>query len=284
LTVREAEAYTRTLATSHYENFHVATGLLPKRLRQDFYNVYAYCRWADDLADETGNREESLRLLGDWRRQLRAMYAGEARHGILVALQATVRRHELPIEPFEDLIGAFERDQVKARYANWAEVLEYCRGSANPVGRLVLMLCGYRDAARFRMSDATCSGLQLANFWQDVTLDWAKGRVYLPLDLLGRHGATVEQIGERRFDAAFREAMREAVAYARALFEEGLPLSRTVARWLALDIALFSRGGLAVLAKIERQGYDVLRSRPKLTRLDKAAALMRGLAAWAAFR
>jgi len=283
-TLAEAEAYTRALATSHYENFHVVSWLLPKALHQDFYNVYAYCRWADDLADETGDREEARRLLADWRTQLHAMYAGEARHEILVALGGTVRRHDLPIEPFDHLIRAFEQDQVKSRYANWDEVLDYCRGSANPVGRLVLMLCGYRDAERFRMSDATCTALQLANFWQDVTVDWEKDRVYLPLDLLARHRASVEQIAARRFDAGFRGVMAEAVEYARARFREGLPLARTLDPRLALDIELFSRGGMAVLDKIERQGYDVLKARPKITKLDRAVLLMRGLAGWLASR
>ncbi len=190
-TQAEAEQYTRWLATHHYENFHVVSFLLPKRLHQDFYNVYAFCRWADDLGDEIGDTAESLRLLAWWRGELEAMYAGQVQHPVFVALEGTARKYELPKQLFADLISAFEQDQRVTRYANWDELFGYCRCSANPVGRLVLRLCGYSDAERDRMSDATCTALQLANFWQDVTVDLEKDRVYLPLDVLARHGYTV---------------------------------------------------------------------------------------------
>src|SRR4051812_37744883 len=163
--MEESLAYTRWLATSHYENFHVVSFLLPKRLHQDFYNVYSFCRWADDLGDEIGDTGDSLRLLAWWREQLQAMYGGSASHPVFVALADTVERHHLPIEPFDDLIKAFEQDQTITRYRDWDGVLEYCRYSANPVGRLLLMLCGYRDQMRFELSDATCTALQLANHW-----------------------------------------------------------------------------------------------------------------------
>jgi squalene synthase HpnC len=277
----ESARYTRWLATHHYENFPVVSLLLPKELHQDFFNVYAFCRWADDLGDEIGDPAESLRLLGWWRGELQAMYRGQAQHPVFVALRETVERRALPEKPFDDLIGAFEQDQVKTRYRDWAEVRAYCERSANPVGRLVLMLAGYRDEDRFRMSDATCTGLQLANFWQDVTVDWAKDRVYLPQDLLTRHGASDADIAARRCTPQFREAMREAVAYARDRFVEGLPLARTLDRRLSLDIELFSRGGLLVLDKIERQNYNVLRERPKITKVEKAWLLLRGLSHWA---
>lgn len=280
-TREESLAYTRWLATHHYENFPLVSFLLPKDLHQDFFNVYAFCRWADDLGDEIGDPQESLRLLGWWRGELQAMYRGEIRHPVFVALKETAERRELPEKPFDDLIRAFEQDQVKTRYRNWEEVRAYCECSANPVGRLVLMLAGYRDGERFRMSDATCTGLQLANFWQDVTVDWAKGRVYLPQDLLARHGASEADIAARRFAPEFREAMREAVAYARDCFAEGLPLARTLDRRLSLDIELFSRGGMLVLDKIERQNYDVLRERPKITKVEKVWLLLRGLSHWA---
>ncbi|HLK47190.1 MAG TPA: squalene/phytoene synthase family protein, partial [Bryobacteraceae bacterium] len=176
-TKESAEEYTRWLATHHYENFHVVSFLLPKRLHQDFYNVYSFCRWADDLGDEIGDQAESLRLLAWWRGELEAMYAGEVRHPVFVALLDTARKHDLPKPLFSDLISAFEQDQTVLRYANWDEVFGYCRYSANPVGRLVLRLCGYADDERDRMSDATCTALQLANFWQDVTVDCEKNRV-----------------------------------------------------------------------------------------------------------
>jgi squalene synthase HpnC len=274
----EAEAYTRWLATSHYENFHVVSLLLPKRLHQDFYNVYAYCRWADDLGDEIGDKAESLRLLDWWSGLLADMYAGRTRHPVFVALRATVERHGIPQEPFADLVTAFIQDQKVSRYASWDEVFAYCRYSANPVGRLVLYLGGYSDPARQALSDATCTALQLANFWQDVTVDLLKDRVYLPLDLLERHGYPVEELFARRFTPAFREVMRDAVAKARELFVQGLPLAAMVDRRLSLDIDLFSRGGMRVLEKIEGQGYDVLASRPAISKAERVRLLLASLA------
>ncbi|HLG94976.1 MAG TPA: squalene synthase HpnC [Bryobacteraceae bacterium] len=273
----EAEQYTRWLATHHYENFHVVTFLLPKRLHQDFYNVYAFCRWADDLGDEIGDRAESLRLLAWWRRELEAMYAGEVRHPVFVALQDTARKYELPMQLFCDLIRAFEQDQVVTRYQTWTEVFAYCRYSANPVGRLVLRLCGYADEERDRLSDSTCTALQLANFWQDVTVDYEKNRVYLPLDLLARHGCTENDIATRNFTPGFGAAMRDAVGVARTLFLEGLPLVNMVDRRLSFDLDLFSRGGMRVLEKIERQNYNVLAKRPKVSKLDRLGLVARVL-------
>jgi squalene synthase HpnC len=275
--VEESLNYTRWLATHHYENFHVVSFLLPKRLHQDFYNVYAFCRWADDLGDEIGSPAESLRLLAWWRGELQAMYAGRARHPVFVALKDTAARHELPIEPFDDLIKAFEQDQTITRYRNFDEVFHYCRYSANPVGRLVLGLCGYRDAARQELSDATCTALQLANFWQDVIVDLAKDRVYLPLDVLERHGYPLDDLFARRFDDRFRAVMKEAVAAARELFLKGLPLAGQVDRRLAIDLELFSRGGLKILEKIERQDYDVLRARPAISKTERVGLLLGAL-------
>jgi squalene synthase HpnC len=275
--VAESLAYTSWLATHHYENFHVVSFLLPKRLHQDFYNVYAFCRWSDDLADEIGDPGESLRLLAWWRGELEKMYAGEASHPVYVALRATVDRCGLPMEPFSDLITAFEQDQTVTRYQNFEELFQYCRYSANPVGRLVLGLCGYQDEARQRLSDATCTALQLANFWQDVTVDWEKDRVYLPLDVLRKHGSSVAAISDRRFDASFRAAMKESVGVARALFLEGLPLADQVDRRLAIDLELFSRGGLKVLEKIERMDYNVLSARPAISKVERVGLLLGAL-------
>lgn len=273
----ESLEYTRWLATSHYENFHVVSVLLPKKLHQDFYNVYAFCRWADDLGDEIGDVTESLRLLAWWRVELDAMYAGVAKHPVFVALGPTVRAYELDRQTFADLIFAFEQDQTKTRYANWDEVMEYCVYSANPVGRLVLGLCGYRDAARYALSDKTCTALQLANFWQDVTVDTGKDRVYLPQDLMARHGVSDRDLFERRFTPGFARVMEEACGVARELFVAGLPLPEMVDRRLALDLRLFSEGGLAVLDKIERQGWDVLRARPRIGKLERVGLLLKAL-------
>ncbi len=275
--VEESLAYTRWLATHHYENFHVVSFLLPRRLHQDFYNVYAFCRWADDLGDEIGDPRESLRLLAWWRGELEAMYAGRAKHPVFVALRDTAARHQLPMEAFDDLIKAFEQDQTITRYRNFEEVFHYCRYSANPVGRLVLGLCGYRDAARQELSDATCTALQLANFWQDVIVDLAKDRVYLPLDVLERHGYPLDDLFARRFDGRFRAVMKEAIAVTRELFLKGLPLAGQVDRRLAIDLELFSRGGLKILDKIERQDYDVLRARPAISKTERVGLLLGAL-------
>jgi len=277
-TIAEAEAYTRWLATHHYENFQVVSFLLPKRLHQDFYNVYAYCRWADDLGDEMGSPSEGLRLLAWWRDQLEAMYAGEAAHPVFVALRGTVTRHSIPQTPFAELIRAFEQDQTVKRYASWEDVYAYCRYSANPVGRLVLYLCGYSDAERQRLSDATCTALQLANFWQDVAVDLEKDRVYIPLEAMARHGYTLDDLYARRVTPAFREVMREIVTRARELFVEGLPLASIVDRRLALDIDLFSRGGMRVLDKIAAQDYDVLSRRPAISKAEGVWLLLGSLA------
>jgi squalene synthase HpnC len=274
----ESERYTHWLATHHYENFHVVSFLLPKRLHQDFYNVYSYCRWADDLGDEIGDKRESLRLLQWWRQELDRMYEGDARHPVFVALSGTVQKYGIPKQPFADLVRAFIQDQTVARYADWAGVLDYCVYSANPVGRLVLYLCGYADAERQRLSDATCTGLQLANFWQDVTVDQAKDRVYLPLDLLARYNYTVEEMFAHRFDDRFRGIMREAVVKAREFFVTGLPLARMVDRRLSVDLELFSAGGMCVLDKIEKQNYDVLSRRPSISKLERVGLLIGTLA------
>jgi squalene synthase HpnC len=276
-TLEDSLAYTRWLATHHYENFHVVSFLLPKRLHQDFYNVYSFCRWADDLGDEIGDPRESLRLLAWWRGELQAMSAGRASHPVFVALQGTASRFDLPPILFDDLITAFEQDQTVTRYRNFEELFEYCRYSANPVGRLVLALCGYQDAERQALSDATCTALQLANHWQDVTVDLLKDRVYLPLDVMERHGYPLEALLARRFDDRFKAAMRDAVEVARELFLKGLPLAGMVDRRLAIDLDLFSRGGLKVLEKIERQDYNVLGARPAISKIERVGLLLGAL-------
>jgi squalene synthase HpnC len=273
-TVDESLAYTRWLATHHYENFNVVSFLLPKRLHQDFYNVYSFCRWADDLADEIGDTKESLRLLAWWRTELQAMYTGKPSHPVFIALKSTAARHYLLEETFDDLIKAFEQDQVVTRYRDFDELFQYCRYSANPVGRLVLGLCGYRDAARQELSDATCTALQLANFWQDVIVDLEKDRVYIPLDILAKQGYPVEALFERRFDDRFRNAMKESIGVTRELFLKGLPLAGQVDRRLSIDLELFSRGGLKVLEKIEQQDYNVLGSRPSISKVERVGLLL----------
>ena len=278
-TLPEALAYTKWLATHHYENFQIVSFLLPKALHQDFYNVYSFCRWADDLGDEMDDPAESLRLLSWWRGELQAMYGlGEtASHPVFIALKETVERHAIPIEPFDRLIRAFEQDQTVTRHANFEELFGYCVNSANPVGHLVLYLCGYADAERQRLSDYTCTALQLANFWQDVTVDLEKNRIYLPQDLLARFGYAEQELFRRQYDARFRCVMQEAVKVAEDLFHKGLPLIGRVDRRLALDLELFSRGGLKILAKIKAQDYNVLERRPHISKAERVAILLRCL-------
>ncbi len=281
----EARQYCKKLATSHYENFSVATWFLPKHLHQHFFNVYAYCRISDDLGDETGDTTVSLALLDRWQQELDATYVALAqgaaaetvRHPVFVALADTIRTFAIPRHEFGDLLTAFRQDQTVVRYESFDELLGYCRNSANPVGHLVLYLCGYKDEGRQRLSDYTCTALQLANFWQDVSVDWKKRRVYLPLEDLRRFGVSESQIAEGQFNGQFRELMRFEVARAREWFDRGLPLVKMVNRSLALDLELFSRGGLAILQAIEAQDYDVLKRRPSLGKLRKAELALRAL-------
>jgi squalene synthase HpnC len=276
-TLDEARAYCRRLATTHYENFHVASWFLPARLRPHFHSIYAYCRIADDLGDEVGNREQSLALLDLWGRELDACYQGEARHPVFVALAETVRACDIPKQPFADLLVAFRQDQNVLRYPSMDDVLEYCRYSANPVGRLVLYACGYRTPEMFLLSDFTCTALQLANFWQDIRSDYERGRIYLPLDDMQKHGVDEATIARREPTPAFRELVRHEVDYTRRLFTNGLPLIDMVDRELALDLDLFSRGGLEILHAIERRHYDVLTMRPVISKSRKLGLLARAL-------
>jgi len=279
----EAQAYCERLARRHYENFSVATWFLPKRLRPHFYSVYAYCRISDDLGDEVGDAQQALALLDEWERELEACYASlkivvpseresrdpyspsGPRHPVFIALRETIRACDIPQHEFADLLKAFRQDQTVHRYETFDDVLDYCRYSANPVGQLVLYVCGYRDAERQQLSDYTCTALQLANFWQDVSLDWGKGRIYLPLEDMRRFGVSEHEIAERRPTPEFLRLMKFEVERAREWFERGLPLVGRVDRDLATDIELFSRGGQEILRAIERQGFDVLRQRPAIS-------------------
>jgi squalene synthase HpnC len=271
----EAYAYCERLARSHYENFSVATWFLPKRLRQHFYNVYAYCRISDDLGDETGNTQASLLLLDEWEAELNACYTGSPRHPVFVALAGTVREFDIPKQTFADLLTAFRQDQTITRYPTFDDLLGYCHYSANPVGHLVLYLCGYRDPERQQLSDFTCTALQLANFWQDVSTDYEKGRIYLPLESLTQFQASEDDIKAKRNTPQFREMMRFEVQRAREWFDRGLPLIGKVSRELAIDLELFSRGGQEILNAIEHQDYAVLGNRPAISKSRKLALVAR---------
>ena len=274
----EAQAYCKRLATSHYENFSVVTWFLPKHLHQHFYNVYAYCRISDDLGDEVGDTQLSLKLLGEWERELDACFDGTPRHPVFVALRDTVREFAIPKYEFSDLLTAFRQDQTITRFETFDDVLAYCHYSANPVGHLVLYLGGYKDSERQKLADYTCTALQLANFWQDVSVDYGKGRIYLPLESMRRFGVTEEDIAKRRVTPQFLALMKFEVARAREWFERGLPLTKMVDRELALDIELFSRGGQEILNAIERRGYDVLTARPAISKPKKLWLVLRAFA------
>jgi squalene synthase HpnC len=277
-TLDEARAWCKHLAETHYENFHVASWFLPKRLRPHFHAIYAYCRVSDDLGDEVGDRDQSLALLNQWGEELDACYAGKARHSVFVALAETIRACQIPKEPFADLLTAFRQDQTVTRFRDMDEVLAYCRYSANPVGRLVLYTCGYSDAERFRLSDATCTALQLANFWQDVASDYQqRDRIYIPQDAMLRFGVTEQTLADGVATPEFRALLRSQSENARSLFENGLPLIGMVDSDLALDLDLFSRGGLEILRAIELRDYDVLSARPAISKASKIALALRAV-------
>ena len=279
----EAQRYTRWLATHHYENFNVVSWLLPRRLHQHFYNLYAYCRWSDDLGDEVADPARALQLLDAWEDELRLIDAhgrgSGPSHPVLIAIAETIREKNIPIQPFSDLLRAFRQDQTVQRYRTWEDVLDYCVYSANPVGRLVLYLCDYRDEARQKLSDQTCTALQLANFWQDVSRDLEKGRIYIPLDVLAAHGLSEAEIINKRFDARYVALMKSLVARTRAIFQAGMPLAKTVEPFLRVDLEMFSRGGLAILDAIEASGYNTLEHRPALGKWTQIGLLARTLVA-----
>ena len=275
----EAHRYCAHLARTHYENFSVATWFLPKRLRQHFFNVYAYCRISDDLGDEVGDGAASLALLDLWQGELDACYEGAPRHPVFVALAETVRQFDIPRQEFSDLLIAFRQDQTITRFETFQDVLGYCRYSANPVGHLVLYLCGYRDRERQQLSDFTCTALQLANFWQDVSVDYEKGRIYLPLEDLRRFEVSETTIAQEQNTTAFRAMMKFEVERARDWFRQGLPLIGKVDRELAIDLDLFSRGGLEILNAIEQQGYAVLGNRPAISKPRKLSLVFRAACA-----
>ncbi|HQU42366.1 MAG TPA: squalene synthase HpnC [Pirellulales bacterium] len=269
----ESLDYCRRLARRHYENFVVASRLLPRSLRQHFANVYAYCRWSDDLADETAGAEESLALLDWWQEQLELCYAGRASHPVFVALSGTIREFEIPLEPLRALLSAFRQDQRVTRYETFDDLLDYCRRSANPVGRLVLCLGRVHDEDRGRLSDSVCTGLQLANFWQDVAGDWRRGRIYVPLGDIRRFGFSESDFAAGRSNPAFQRLMAFEVERAETWLRNGPPLVERLPGWLAGDVWLIVQGGLRILDKIRSVEFDVWSRRPRVTRCDQARLL-----------
>lgn len=293
-TLDESLRYVRALARTHYENFSVLTALVPHDLRDDFGAVYAFCRWSDDLADETGDdddaRARSLELLRWWRAELHRCFEGEARHPVFIALARTVARHDPPRKPFDDLIDAFEQDQSVRSYDTWDRLLDYCSRSADPVGRIVLHMAGYPECAAnrrlYEMSDATCTALQLTNFWQDVRRDLLeRARVYLPSEETGIDTPTLRDWADRPQDPEARVpfilALRPLVERTHELFERGRPLPKLIDPAIRPVVWLFGAGGARVLDAVERSGCTTLWHRPTLTGRAKAALVAR---AWAISR
>jgi squalene synthase HpnC len=282
-----AEAFCRAVAARHYENFTVATRLVPPRLRQHLANVYTFARWSDDLADEAVDANTAARELADWRRQLADCFAGRAEHPVFIALADTARRTGLTMEPFADLVdaftedAAFDRTGTLVRYAARADVERYCRRSADPVGRIVLALEGCRDAALVAMSDSICTGLQLVNFWQDMSRDYHAGRVYLPREDMDRHGVTPGDLARPTASRSLVDLVRDEVAWARDRFAAGAPLAERAPSVLRPAIAMFVAGGRAVADAIERAGFDTLAVRPTVGRWTKLRLAAR---AWWALR
>ena len=269
----EAEAYCRRLAKQHYENFALVSVFIPRRLHQHIYNIYAFARIADDFADEGTDPTENLRRLEDWERQLEACVRGKFEHPVFLALSRTIGEFDLPLDWFRQLLSAFKQDQIKNRYETFAELLGYCRNSANPVGRIYLQLFGLASPERFAASDQICTALQLTNFWQDVSLDFHKGRVYIPLEDLRRFAVDEAELGARQASASLRRLIRFEVERTRKLFESGRALENMVPPGLKRQIRLFVGGGLAILDAITRQDYDVLSGRPELSRWQKMKLL-----------
>ncbi|HWL09081.1 MAG TPA: squalene synthase HpnC [Planctomicrobium sp.] len=277
LSLDEAEHYCRELAQSHYENFPVVTWMLPRRLHQHFYNVYAFCRWADDLGDEAGSPERAVTLLNWWQTELDRCFAGDAHHPVFVALQPTIRQFSLSQQPFNDLISAFQQDQTVFEYQSFSQLADYCRRSANPVGRIVLSLVERHSPDNVKWADSICTGLQLANFWQDIERDSAIGRIYLPQDDRERFGYTRELFETKTSTPEFQELMKFQVDRARDLLQAGQPLVRQMPGRLKVDIDLFIQGGLMILDAIEKIDYRVWEKRPTIRKSQFALAAIKSL-------
>jgi phytoene synthase len=272
-------AHIASVPVDHYENFPVASVLLPAKFRDAVEAIYAFARSADDIADE-GNlpAEERLRQLAEFSTQLNAIAAATpVLDRLFVRLQAAIRRHDLPIQPFYDLLDAFGQDVVKNRYANFAELRDYCRRSADPIGRLLLRLYRAESSQQLAWSDAICSSLQLINHWQDIGNDWARNRIYLPQDSLARFGVSEAQIAQGRCDDKWRALLGFEVDRARALMLCGQPLGRSLPGRIGLELRLMIAGGLRILEKIEQVGFDVFRHRPTLKSHDWPLLLLRAI-------
>ncbi|MEO7135968.1 MAG: squalene synthase HpnC [Vicinamibacterales bacterium] len=281
--LREAYAACEALAKSHYENFPVASTLMPAHLRPHVAAVYAFARTADDFADEPGyEKHQRLRLLADWRARLRALTPDNnalpdrtafpdtysLADQIFAALADTIDRFKLPVQLFDDLLDAFSQDVTTTRYSTWTDVLDYCRRSANPVGRLVLRLSGYNSDALDRASDAVCTALQLTNFWQDLAIDWERGRLYVPEEIWRGHNADPSSLNKKQMTPEWAAALRDCGDRTRSLFHEGRPVCNGVSGRLRYELRATWLGGTRILDRLDRSGFDVFTARPKLKTAD----------------
>ncbi|MFO0012280.1 MAG: squalene synthase HpnC [Planctomycetota bacterium] len=275
LALDEAFAYCRNLANLHYENFTVASRFVPARIRPHLCSIYAYCRWSDDLADEMEDPAQARELLGWWRSQVDACFAGHATHPVFIALRQTIGQFDLEPKPFTDLLSAFLQDQSQTRYESDAELLTYCERSANPVGRLVMKLASVTAPEALAWSDSICSGLQLANFCQDVRLDAERGRVYWPADRLRREGVDPANLCNPIPTDSAKQGLMQWAAEARRSLVAGLPLVQHGPLWFARSVQLFVRGGLTILQNIDLQRGDVW-TRPLTVSKGQKLRLMAG--------
>jgi phytoene synthase len=265
--LRAAYAECRRLARRHYENFPVASRLVPRDKRDALAAVYAFARYADDVADEP-RVQGRLEKLAAWRELLRSSFCGQAEHPVFVALEDSAPRFHLSLRNFEDLLQAFESDVKVNRHQDFGSLLAYCSCSANPVGRLVLELFGHREPELFTLSDCICTALQLTNFWQDVAVDLKRDRIYLPLEDLERFEYTLDDLRAQRADGRWRELLKFEIARTHGLFEQGQALPERVVPELRRQLRLTWLSGTTVLRRIETAGYDVFRRRPSLSKLD----------------
>ena len=265
----EAFSYCAKIAQNHYENFTVGSYLVPKEKRPHIYAVYAFCRWSDDLGDEIGDPQKSFELLDLWLKELESCYGGTPSHPVFIALKESIKKFDLPIQPFQDLIKAFKMDQVVSRYKSFEELLYYCQHSANPVGRIFLMLFGYRDPERFDLADATCTALQITNFLQDIAIDLTKGRIYIPLEDMDFFNYAESELISKKVNDSFIKLMKFEIGRTQEIFSKGLQLVKKVSGRVQLDIELFSRGGLQILEMIKKNNYDIFNNRPTISKFSK---------------
>ncbi|QDT08772.1 squalene synthase HpnC [Planctomycetes bacterium K23_9] len=278
--LRRCERECRNLATSHYENFVIASALLPRQLRQPFYNIYAFCRTADDLADESPSPAIALERLSEFQDQLHATFAGHPPENLFLPLAQTIEQFSLIQQPFDNLLSAFRQDQTKTRYQTMDELLDYCRRSANPVGRILLKVAQCSNPENDSLSDEICTGLQLANFWQDVSRDYEIGRVYLPTDQMEKHGLSDKSLGDKTTPLALKVILRQQCDITERYFQRGLPLAKQVPSWFARDVKLFAHGGLTTLHAIRNVDFDVLRVRPKVSKVRQFSLVARAALGW----